>query len=143
MKVKIKRLDKSLPLPAYQTPGAAALDLYSRETIVIKPQEVGQIKLGVALALPKGAFGLLASRSSTYKMGLMPANGIGIMDSDFGGDEDEWRFLAFNYTKRPVTIEKGTRVAQFLIFKYEKIKLEEVATLGNPTRGGIGSTGKK
>jgi dUTP pyrophosphatase len=76
-------------------------------------------------------------------MGLMSANGIGIMDSDFGGDEDEWRFLAFNYTKKPVTVEKGTRVAQFLIFKYEKVELEEVETLNNPTRGGIGSTGKK
>jgi len=139
--VKIKRLDKSLPLPAYQTPGATAMDLYCSQTITIKPQQTGQIHLGVAIKLPKGTFGILAARSSTHKMGLMPVNGIGIIDSDFGGDNDEWRFLALNFTKKAVTIEKETRVAQFLVFKYEKIKLKEVNSLGHPNRGGFGSTG--
>ena len=143
MKIRIKRFDKSIPLPTYQTPGAACMDLYSREDVVIKPKEIAQIKLNVSIHLPKGTFGLLAARSSTYKMGIIAINGIGIMDCDFGGDNDEWKFLAYNYTDKIVKIEKGTRIAQFMVFTYKKVELEEVESLDNPDRGGFGTTGHK
>lgn len=143
MKVKIKRFDKGIPLPEYQTPGAACMDLYSREKVIIKAKGIGQIRLNSAIHLPKGTWGLLVPRSSTYRLGIMPINGVGIIDSDFGGDNDEWRFLAYNYTDKSVTIEKGTRVAQFAILKYEKIELVEVESLNNKDRGGFGTTGKK
>lgn len=73
----------------------------------------------------------------------MPANGIGIIDSDYCGDNDEILFAAFNFTKKAVAIEKGTRVAQLILVKFAKADIKEVRSLGNKDRGGFGSTGKK
>jgi len=141
MKIKIKRFDKSLPLPSYKTPGAACLDMYSRETVTIEPQTLGYIPLNVALEIPEGSWVMLAARSSTHKLGLMPANGIGIGDHDFSGDNDEYKLIVYNILKTPVTIEKGSRVAQIMVVNYERVELEDVDQLTNPNRGGLGTTG--
>lgn len=143
MKVKIKRFDKTLPLPEYKTSGAAAIDLYTRENITVPPRQIAYIPLNNALAIPKGCVGLLLARSSTHKMGLMAANGVGIIDSDYCGDNDELLFAAYNFTDKDVTIEKGTRVAQYMLVNFQKMEIEEVESLDNPDRGGFGSTGKK
>lgn len=143
MKIKIKRIDKSIPLPEYKTEGAACLDMYSRETITIQPGEIGYIPLNVAIELPKGTCALLVARSSTHKLGLMKVNGVGVFDEDYKGDNDEYKFIAYNFKKQSVTIEKGTRVAQIMIVSYNKVDIEEVEILGNKDRGGIGSTGHK
>lgn len=143
MKIKIKRFDQSLPLPIYQTPGSVCVDLYSREEITINPSRIGSIPLNIAFVLPRGYFALLAARSSTHKLGIMPANGIGIGDMDFCGDNDEYKFAALNFTKKKVVIEKGTRIAQLMIVKFEKIEFQEVEKLSGKDRGGFGSTGKK
>jgi dUTP pyrophosphatase len=141
MKIKIKRFDKSLPLPAYQTAGAACMDAYARETVTIEPNSIGYIPLNVAIEAPEGHWVMLAARSSTHKAGLIPANGIGIGDSDFSGNNDEYKFIVYNYKDSAVTIDRGTRIAQFMILKVENVEIEEVEYLGNPDRGGIGSTG--
>ena len=86
-RIKIKRFDKSLPLPEYKTNGAAAFDFYTREEAVIKPGELAMIPINLAIEIPRGYFLLLAARSSTYKLGLTMINGIGIIDPDFRGDE--------------------------------------------------------
>ncbi|KKS30532.1 hypothetical protein A2380_01600 [candidate division WWE3 bacterium RIFOXYB1_FULL_43_24] len=143
MKIKIKRFDKSIPLPEYKTKGAACVDLYAREDVTIPPGELGYIPLNVAVEVPETCWVLLAARSSTHKLGLIPANGIGIGDSDFNGDNDEYKLIVYNVKKDPVTVEKGTRVAQISVVNYEKVELEEVDSLGNADRGGIGSTGSK
>ncbi|KKS03142.1 MAG: Deoxyuridine 5'-triphosphate nucleotidohydrolase Dut [candidate division WWE3 bacterium GW2011_GWD2_42_11] len=119
------------------------MDLSARETTTIQPQGLGYIPLNVALEIPQGCWVLLAARSSTHKLGLIPANGIGIGDSDFSGDNDEYKLIVYNVTNAAVTVEKGTRVAQISVINYEKMELEEVETLGNTDRGGIGSTGLK
>jgi dUTP pyrophosphatase len=142
-KIKIKRFDKSLPLPEYKTAGAAGFDLSAREETTIKPGEVGYILLNVAVATPKDHMLLIVARSSTHKQGLMPINGIGIGDSDFRGDEDEYRFPAFNFTKKIVAIEKGTRIAQGIFVKFTKAQWQEVRKMNGKTRGGFGSTGHK
>lgn len=143
MKVKIKRFDKSLPLPDYQSPGAVAFDLYARLATTVPAQTVGYIPLNVSIEIPAGHFALMAARSSLHKRGLMAANGIGVFDLDFRGDEDEYVFAAYNFTKKPVIIEKGERIAQLLFIKTDRIEIEEVKKMGHPTRGGFGSTGTK
>src|SRR3989338_888764 len=142
-KIKIKRFDDSLPLPEYKTAGAAGFDLSAREKTIIKPGVVGYVPLNVAIETPRDHFFVLAVRSSTHKMGLMPANGIGIGDSDFRGDEDEYKIALLNFTDKPITVEKGTRIAQGLIVKHVKANWKEVAKMKSKTRGGFGSTGEK
>lgn len=142
MKIKIKRIDKSLPLPDYKTKGAAAFDVYARKSMTIKPREVAYIPLNVCLKIPQGIWVLLANRSSTHKMGITSVNGIGIGDSDFCGDGDEYHFAALNFTNQEVSIEKGVRIAQMVILNHHKVEFEEVDKLDQENRGGFGSTGK-
>jgi len=141
VRIKIKRFDKSLPLPEYKTEGAAGMDLYTREETVIKSHSFGKIPLNVAMEIPKSTFVVLVARSSTPKRGLITANGIGIGDEDYRGDNDEYMFLVYNPTDEDVLIEKGDRVAQIILMNLERVDIEEVEHLGNKDRGGLGSTG--
>lgn len=143
MKVKLKRFDKSIPLPSYQTKGSVCMDLYSRKKITFKPKSVGYIPLNIALEIPKGYWVLVAARTSTHKFGIMPVHGIGIGDEDFKGDGDEYVFPVYNFTESKVTIEKGVRIAQLMISKFERIEFEEVNKLQKENRGKFGSTGHK
>jgi dUTP pyrophosphatase len=142
MRVKIKRFDTSIPAPAYQTNGAVCVDMRARLETVIEPKSIGYIPLNVALEIPEGYWAMLAPRSSTHKMGLMCGNSIGIFDWDFRGDNDEYHFIVFNFTDKPVTVEKGQRIAQLMVMKVERIEFEEVAALEGADRGKIGSTGQ-
>lgn len=142
-KIKIKRFDKEIPLPEYKTAGAVGFDLAARETTIIKPGEIAYIPLNIAVATPKDHILLIAARGSTHKHGLMPVHGIGIGDPDFRGDNDEYKFPALNFTKKSVTVERGTRVAQGIFVKFSKASWQEVTKMGSKTRGGFGSTGSK
>src|SRR3989338_4026977 len=141
--IKIKRFDKNLPLPEYKTAGAAGFDLTARETTVIKPDALGYVSLNVAVETPKDYFFLLAARSSTHKLGLMPIHGIGIGDSDFRGDNDEYRIPLLNFTKKSVKIERGIRIGQGLFVKFVRAEWKEVDRMKSKNRGGFGTTGKK
>lgn len=143
MQIKIKRFDKSLPLPTYKTKGAACLDLYARLTTTIDPGQVAYIPLNFAIEIPKNYWLMLVARGSTHKLGIIPAHGIGIGDWDFCGDNDEYLFPALNYTDKQVTIEKGTRIGQMMIQKVETVDLVEVDHLSSSDRGGFGTTGVK
>ncbi len=142
MRIRIKRFDKNLPLPAYQSVGAAAFDLLARETTIIPKGAVAYIPLNVALEIPNGYAFIIAPRSSTHKRGLLMANSIGIGDPDFRGDGDEYRAAYYNFTDRNVLVERGERIAQGIVKKIERVEWDEVDTLNNPTRGGFGSTGE-
>lgn len=141
MKVRIHRFDTSLPLPKYHSEGAVGFDFYCRTTVVIRPKSLEAIPLNVALEPPEGHMLLLASRSSTPKRGIVLANGIGIGDRDFSGNNDEYKALVYNYTDAPVTIERGDRIVQGIFLQCDKVEWEEVDDLGNRDRGGFGSTG--
>ncbi len=143
MKIKIKRFDLELPLPAYKSPGAAAMDLSARVTTTIAPGKVELVPLNVAIEIPENHWVLLSARSSLHKKGLTAANGIGIGDTDYCGDQDEYKAALLNFTDQPVTVERGERIVQIVILEREKVEIEEVAHLGNPDRGGFGSTGQK
>lgn len=141
MKVKIKRFSRNHPLPKRQSAGAAAFDLVAREKTEIQPGEVGYVPLNVAVETPQGHFLLIAARSSTHKKGLILANGVGIGDSDFRGDGDEYRAAYLNFTSKPVVIEPGERIAQGMFVKFVTAEWDEVDSLVGDTRGGFGSTG--
>jgi dUTP pyrophosphatase len=143
MKVKIKRFDKKLPLPVYKTTGAAALDLASREEVEIEAGGVAYLPLNIALQVPKDSFVLVAARSSLHKKGLFLANGIGIGDSDYCGDGDEYMAAVYNFSKEPVVVKKGERVAQMMVLKRESVEWEESDSFNErDNRGGFGSTGQ-
>lgn len=142
MKLKIKRIDKSLELPEYKTKGAVGFDLTARESVVVKPFEVTLIPLNVVVKVPKGYSLLLFSRSSTpLKKGLMVANGVGVVDWDYSGEEDEIKLAVLNFTKKNVKVEKGERISQALIVKVLVPKFTEVKKMDAKSRGGFGSTG--
>ena len=117
------------------------IDLRAAETILIVKGEFKYIPLGVAIQLPEGYEAIVAPRSSLFKRrGIIMTNSIGIMDEFYCGDNDEWKFPA--YATRETIIPKGERICQFRIVKHQpEIKFEMVDTLGNPDRGGYGSTG--
>lgn len=139
--IKIRRLDKDLPLPEFHTTGATCFDLCARVDTVIEPHAFGRIPLNVAIAPPAGHWILLAVRSSTHKTGLIPANGLGIMDEDFAGDNDEYQLLVHNITDEPVTVTRGTRIAQATVLPKLDLTITEVEHLAAPDRGGMGTTG--
>lgn len=142
LKLKIKRFDTTLPMPAYQTTGAAGFDLYARETITIEPKTVAKIPLNIAIELPAGYWAMLAARSSLHKSGLQLVNGIGVGDEDYCGNDDEYRAALLNFSDEPTTIEKGQRIVQMIIMPRLQPELEAVEELTGENRGGFGSTGK-
>lgn len=141
MNVRVRRFDASLPLPAYKTPGAAAMDLAVREEVTIAPQSVGSVTLNIALKPPPGHFVLMAARSSLHKKGLMMANNVAIFDEDYCGDNDEYRAVLYNFSANPVTLAKGERITQIIALPFDRIVFEEVAKMDDPSRGGFGTTG--
>jgi len=143
MNARIRRIDKSLPLPEYKTEEAAGFDLSARITITIPPNAVGYVPLNVAIEPPEGYYVTLAARSSLHKRGLMPATGTAIGDRDFSGNDDEYTAALYNFTDADVTIEKGDRIMQAVISPVIHVELEEVEDMGRKNRGGFGTTGKR
>jgi len=139
--MKIKLFDTTMPLPKYQTAGAAGFDLYARETVEIPAREVRRVPLNVAIELPEGYWALMAARSSLHKKGVQLVNGIGVGDLDFRGDQDEYQAALLNFTDKTQIIERGERLVQMIILPYKQVELEQVNSLGNDDRGGFGSTG--
>ncbi len=98
--VYFKRFDSTLPIPEYKSSGAAAFDLYARQTVTIEPLNIGYIPLNIALQLPDDHWALVSARSSLHKRGLFLANGIGVGDHDFCGPDDEYKAPVFNFTNQ-------------------------------------------
>lgn len=143
MEVKIKRIDKSLPLPKYETEGSVGFDLLCRESAEIAPQEIVLIPANVIVETPPGYMLMICMRSSTpRKVGLMMAQGLGIIDNDYCGEEDELKIQVYNFTDEPVTIEKGSRIAQAIFVRVDTAEWNEVDQMTTPSRGGFGSTDK-
>jgi dUTP pyrophosphatase len=86
---------------------------------------------------------MLVPRSSLHKKGLMPANGVGVMDPDFCGPGDEYQALLYNGTDYLVTIERGERIMQVVFVPLVRPTIQEGSLVANTsqTRGGLGSTG--
>lgn len=141
MVVKITRIDESLPLPEYKTPGAVGFDVYARRATRIAPGESLRIPANIIVQTPPGYLLMLAARSSlSKKRGLMLANGIGVIDQDFCGPEDELQIAIINVGNETHFIERGERLAQGILIRIERAEWEE-SEINAPTRGGFGTTG--
>ncbi|WP_297281102.1 dUTP diphosphatase [uncultured Anaerococcus sp.] len=130
--------------PAYQTKGAAGLDLYCKtdQDIIIKPKETVKVDTGLKIQIPDGYFGAVYPRSSTgVKKRLMLANTVGIIDSDYRG---EIMIYVYNYGDEVQKIENGDRIAQLVVQACQQFDIELVDDLDDTDRGvgGFGSTGK-
>lgn len=140
--IAIKRLDKSLPLPEYQTHGSVGFDIASSQQITIQPQQIALIPTNLVIKVPQGYMLMLVSRSSTpRKKGLIKPHSIGIIDQDYCGDTDELKIQVYNFTDQAVTIEPGERIAQGIFVPVLKAEFIEVDSHNSNSRGGFGSTG--
>ncbi len=141
MHIKIKRIDKSLPLPEYHTEGAVAFDLYSRVDMIILPKTLERLPTNLIVETPKGYMLEIKDRSSTLKKkGLLVSTGF--IDNDYCGEQDEILLQLYNLTDKEVIVEKGERLGQGVFIKIEIAEWEETDLMNNSNRGGFGSTGK-
>ena len=116
MKIKIKRIDKALPLPEYHTKGAVAFDLYSRIDVAILPKTLERLPTNVIIETPKGYMLEIKDRSSTLKKkGLLVSTGF--VDNDFCGNSDEISLQIYNLSDQEVKVEKGERLGQGVFIK--------------------------
>ncbi|HMN32650.1 MAG: dUTP diphosphatase [Chitinophagaceae bacterium] len=131
------------PLPAYQTQGAAGMDLYASltEEITLSPLQRILVPTGLHIALPQGYEAQIRPRSGlAVKQGITCLNTPGTIDSDYRG---EIKVILINLSNEPQTIKNGDRIAQMIIAKYEKIEWQLSSSLDDTERGhgGFGSTG--
>lgn len=141
-KVLLKRIDKDLPIPRYETAGAVAFDLMARVETVVEPGKIALIPANVIVKVPDGYMLCLASRSSgPIKKGLSTPHGFGIIDLDYHGPEDELKVQVYNFTDKAVTVPRGDRIAQGVFVKIDRFGFEEVDHIEAPSRGGFGTTG--
>lgn len=142
MNVKIKRLDSSVELPKYHTSESAGFDIASNQDVVINSGQVLKIPTGLVIAAPKGHFLLIAARSSLpLKKGLVMANGVGVIDPDYAGPNDQIHIILHNVTSEAVEVKKGERLAQGIFLPVSQARWHESDETRNSDRGGIGSTG--
>lgn len=140
--VHIKLLDPELPAPAYAKPGDAGADLRSRIDFELEPGERALVPTGVAIALPEGYVGLVHPRSGlATKNGITIVNAPGTVDSGYRG---ELMVTLLNTDKtKSFHVQRGDRIAQLVIQKYEHAIFTVVDELEQTERGssGFGSSG--
>lgn len=142
IRVRIRRLQQNARIPSYETPGAAAFDLAAAEDLVVPPGEVRLIPTGLVVEVPAGMFlGVFARSSTPLRRGLMVANGVGVVDPDYCGPEDEVKIQVLNFGKEPVQIRAGDRIAQGIFLPSTRVTWDEVEALRPDSRGGFGATG--
>ena len=148
VQVKIKRARASqnpLPLPSYQTPHAAGMDLTAdiETPLVLQPGERKLIPTGLVIELPVGFEAQIRPRSGlALKKGLTMANSPGTIDADYRG---EVGVIAINLGQEAVIIERGERIAQMVLAPVVQAQWIEVAEVESTSRGagGFGSTGHR
>lgn len=144
--LKVKIINRSSnPLPRYQTPLSAGMDLCANlsEPVVLQPFERRLIPTGLFIELPAGYEAQIRPRSGlALKKGLTVLNTPGTIDADYRG---EIGVILVNLSQEPVTIEHGERICQMVIARHEQAQLEEVAALTDTERGtgGFGHTGSR
>jgi len=131
-----------MSLPGYGTDGAAGFDLASAHDVTVEPGQVALVRTGLVIEVPAGHFLAIFARSSTpLKRGLMVANGVGVVDSDYSGPTDEVMIQVLNVTQAHVQIRRGDRLAQGIVLPAPRIRWHEVDEIRGVTRGGFGATG--
>ncbi len=137
---------EGLPLPAYQTPEAAGVDLLAaveeRAPITIPPMGRAMVPTGLVLEIPPGHEGQVRPRSGlAAKHGITVLNAPGTIDSDYRG---EVKVILVNFGDAPFTIRRGERIAQLVVAPVTAVRFPERGAVGATARGvgGFGSTGR-
>lgn len=149
--VSFSKLNPRATVPAYQTAGAAGLDLAAclpqdegiEPSLVIEPSRIAIVPCGICVAIPAGFEGQVRPRSGlASRHGVTIPNAPGTIDSDYRG---EIRVALINLGRDPYTITQGQRIAQLVIAPVVRAVLVEVAQLDETVRGagGFGSTGTR
>lgn len=143
MEVKVKKLYEDSIVPTFANEYAAGADLYAHldAPVTLQPLERAMIGTGVAVEIPEGYWGAVHIRSGiAAKHGIMLANGVGVVDSDYRG---QIYACVINMSNTTYTFESGDRIAQLVIRKQEKVSLTPIEELSDTVRaeGGFGSTG--
>jgi dUTP pyrophosphatase len=142
MRLKIKRLDPTVPLPSYGTDEAAGFDLAAAHDITIAARSIALVRTGLVIEVPTGHFLAIFARSSTpLKRGLIVANGVGVIDPDYSGPNDEIMIQVLNVTDTDVSVRRGDRLAQGIVLPAPRVTWQEVDEARKVTRGGFGATG--
>jgi len=145
IEIGIKRLvnGEGLPLPAYETAGAAGMDLRAAEAITLKPGARCLMPTGLAIALPQGFEAQVRPRSGlAVKHGVTVLNSPGTIDCDYRG---EVKVPLINHGQDDFIILRGDRIAQMVIAPVTRIGWAEAETLDETARGagGFGSSGRR
>ena len=140
--VKIKKEHPDAKIPLHGSAGAAGYDLYA----VAKDELPGNLvayEIGLAFELPPGYVGLIFPRSSIYTTGLELTNCAGVLDEDYRGTVKAI-FRRVHGVEMPGEYQKGDRVAQLVLVKWNPINFVETDKLSATARGtgGYGSTGR-
>ena len=142
MRLEVRRLDPTVPLPSYAHDGDAGLDLASNVDVEVGPGERAMVPTGLAVAVPAGFAGLVLPRSGlASRHGLTMANAPGLIDAGYRG---EVICAVVNLDReQPVKIARGDRIAQLVIVPVAAVEVVEVGELPPSGRGsgGFGSTG--
>ncbi len=134
---------RGLPLPAYESEGAAGMDLLAAvdEIFELAPRTRALIPTGLAFAIPPGYEVQVRPRSGlALKQGLTVLNTPGTIDSDYRG---EVKVIVINLSDTTAVVSRGMRIAQMVVQPVVRASWQEVETLPNTVRGagGFGSTG--
>ncbi|WFU09271.1 dUTP diphosphatase [Rhizobium sp. CB3090] len=136
---------QGLDLPAYETKGAAGMDLRAAvdegATLTIAPGKRALVPTGFIFEIPEGFEAQIRPRSGlAFKHGITCLNTPGTVDSDYRG---EVKVLLINLGEEPFDITRGMRIAQMVIAPVTQARIAEITEAGETTRGagGFGSTG--
>lgn len=145
MRIPVRRVEPTLPLPAAAHEGDAGYDLRAREAVILAPGGGrAAVATGIAVAIPPGFAGLVLPRSGlALRHGVTCLNAPGLIDA---GYRDEIRVILVNHDPAEAfSIAVGDRIAQLVIQAVGTVDWVEVDDLGESARGlgGFGSTGRQ
>lgn len=143
IKVVVRRLPGTddLPLPAYETPNSAGMDLKAVEDAHLPPGSRTSIGTGISIALPDGYEAQVRPRSGlAFRHGVTLLNTPGTVDPDYRG---EIRVILVNLGQAPFTVRRGDRIAQLVVAPVVRVGWVVAEQLPDTERGigGFGSTG--
>lgn len=147
MQIKIINKNKDISLPSYQTNYSSGLDIRCNQDFTIQPDEIKVVTTGLFINIPMNNEYLLEaqirSRSGMSQKGIIILNSPGTIDNDYNG---EIKLIVMNCNRHTQKIIKGTRLAQIVFCRVEKIEWNEVLSFeyelnNNRNENGLGSTG--
>jgi len=136
---KVRKLTADAKLPVKDNPEDAGIDVFTNESYKLKPGEAHLFSTGIAVEFPKGYVALFWDRSGLGSKGIHRL--AGVIDAGYRG---EWKVVLLNTTKKAFQINKGDKIIQCVMQKFEPVRIREATSLTESRRGakGFGSSGR-